>query len=251
MLRPVLAALAALLPLAAQAQEGNRFAFTLRGGIEARPGYFGSDEVTVGPDLAFSFGALSLGPLSFGDPDSEAIPEGWGFRGSFRYLPERSADDFDELAGLDDVDASVELGGGISYSQPWWEAFVVARYGVVGHNAWVGDLGMDLIARPSDRLTLRAGPRVSWGSDRFASTYFGVTSAEAAASDFAAFDASGGVLSAGLEASAEYRLTDLWGIETGVRWDRLKNDAADSPITQDDDQVSAFVGVTRRFDFRF
>jgi outer membrane scaffolding protein for murein synthesis (MipA/OmpV family) len=252
MYRLAIAALAALLPLQVFAQEaGNRFAFTLRGGIEARPGYFGSDEVAVGPDLASSLDSLSFGPLSFGDPDLDAVPEGFGLRGSFRYLPERSSDDYEELAGLEDVDAAFELGGGIFYAQPWWEVFAVVRYGVTGHESVVADLGMDLIARPSDRVILRAGPRVFLGSDDFAATYFGVTEAEAAESAFPAFDAQGGILSAGLEASIEYRLTGAWGLEGGVRLDRLRNDAADSPITADDNQLSAFLGVTRRFAFEF
>ncbi|WP_176556117.1 MipA/OmpV family protein [Rubellimicrobium rubrum] len=252
MSRLALASVAALLPLQALAQEaGNRFAFSLRAGLEARPGYFGSDEVAASPDLAFSLDSLSLGPLSFGDPDSPAVQEGFGLRGSFRYLPERSADDYEELAGLNDVDGAFELGAGLSYAQPWWEAFAVVRYGVTGHESLVADLGMDLIARPSDRLSLRLGPRAFIGSDDFAQTYFGVTGAEAATSAFSAFDAEGGILSAGLEASVEYRLSDPWGIEAGLRLDRLRNDAAASPITTEDNQLSAFVGVTRRFDLRF
>ena len=91
--RLALVALAALLPLQAAAQDGNRFAFDLRAGIEAQPGYFGSDEVAVGPDLGFSFNALSLGPLSFGGGDE--VEQGLGFRGSFRFLPGRGADDYE------------------------------------------------------------------------------------------------------------------------------------------------------------
>jgi outer membrane scaffolding protein for murein synthesis (MipA/OmpV family) len=250
MLRPALAAAAALLPLQALAQDGgNRFAFDLRAGVEARPGYFGSDEVAVGPDLGFSLRGLSLGPLSFGGTGE--VEQGLGLRGSFRFLPGRSADDYEELQGLEDVDAAVELGGGLSYSESWYEAFAVARYGVTGHESLVADLGMDLIARPTDRLTLRGGPRVFLGSDDFAATYFGVTASEADASAFPAFEAEGGILSTGVELSADYRLTDNWGLEGGVRYDRLRNDAATSPITAEDNQLSAFLGVTRRFDIQF
>ena len=249
MLRPALFATAALLPLQAVAQDGSRFAFDLRAGVEARPGYFGSDEVVVGPDLSFSLDTLSLGALSFGG--GSGVEQGLGFRGSFRFLPGRSADDYEELQGLEDVDAALELGGGLSYSGSWYEAFAVARYGVTGHESLVADIGLDVIARPSDRLTLRAGPRVFLGSDDFAATYFGVTPAEAGPSAFSAYEAEGGVLSTGVELTADYSLTDNWGIEGGIRYDRLRNDAADSPITTEDDQLSAFLGVTRQFDFAF
>lgn len=279
MIRPGLAALAALLPLQTLAQEAGdpRVAFSLRGGVEAVPGYFGSDELTVGPDLGFSFGSLSLGSLSLGDPDPEMIPQGFRVRGSFRYIPERSSDKFEELAGLQDVEAAIELGAGIAYSRPWWETFADLRYGLTGHKALVADLGMDLIARPTDRLTLRAGPRVFLGSDSYAATYFGVTEGEALASArpvlhqraetasvtvaheghvdsmlmFDPFEAQGGVLSAGVDVGMEYRLTDPWGIAAGIRYERLTNDAADSPITVEDDQLSVFIGITRRFEVRF
>jgi outer membrane protein len=254
MLRAAL--LAVLLPLPAFAQSldasgGPRLAFTLGAGVSAVPGYFGSDEAAPGFDLDVSSPYLSLGPLSFGSDGEGDAAQGLGFRGSFRYIPERSSEDYEELAGLEDVDAALEIGGGLSYAQPWWEAFAVARYGVLGHGALVGEVGLDLIARPTDRLTLRAGPRLFLGSDDFAATYFGVTEAEAARSDFAAFDAEGGLLSTGLEASATYRLTEAWGVTGEVRYDRLQNDAAESPITAEDDQFSASVMVTRRIDLRF
>lgn len=257
MLRPALAALLTLLPAATLAQDGPRFAFTLGAGLEAKPGYFGSDEVTFGPDLSFSFGALSVGPLSFGNADPGGVSQGFDIGGSFRLVSERSSDDYEELQGLAEVDRAIELGGALRYSASWWDAFAEVRYGVTGHEAVVADLGLDLVSRPSDRLTLRAGPRIFLGSDDYAATYFGVTEAESLASAadgidvFPAYEAQGGILSAGLELSAHYRLTDLWGFEAGLRYDRLQNDAADSPITTEDDQLSASLGVTRRFDIRF
>ncbi len=163
----------------------------------------------------------------------------------------RSSDDHDELRGLEDVDAAFELGGGVSYARPWWEVFAVARHAIGGHESLVGELGMDLIARPSDRLTLRAGPRILFGSDDYAETYFGVSAEEAAVSAFNAYDATGGLLSSGLEVEATYQLTNAWALEGDVRLETLRNDAADSPISAEDDQLSASLAVTRRFNFGF
>lgn len=242
-----------LLPLgpAAQAQGAPGLAFTLGAGVEAVPGYFGSDEAEPGVALEFDLGYLSVGPLSFGDPDLDAVREGFGVRGSFRYVPERSSDEFEELAGTNDVDAAFELGGGVRYARPWFEAFAVARYGVTGHDSLVGEAGVDFIARPSDRLALRAGPRVLVGSDDYAATYFGVTDGEAASSAFSAFEAEGGLLSSGIEVGADYRLTDEWGLAATARYDRLRGDAAESPITAEDSQFSGSLLVTRRFAFEF
>lgn len=243
---------AALLPALVLAQDGGEgplaLSFSIGGGIESVPSYFGSDEAEAGFALGFDVGYARVGRLSFGDPDPEApVPEGFSFRGGFRYVPERSAADHSELAGLEDVDASFEIGGGLAYSQPWWEVFAVARYGVGGHEAVVGELGFDLIARPTERLSVRGGPRVTLGSNDYAAAYFGVTADEAAASAFPAFEAEGGVLSSGVEIGLEYALTPNWSVTALARYEQLRNDAADSPITVEDDQLSASLLVTRRF----
>jgi outer membrane scaffolding protein for murein synthesis (MipA/OmpV family) len=173
--------------------------------------------------------------------------------GSLRYIGERDASENAALTGLEDVDASLELGVGLRYATENLEVFGAVRYGVVGHESFVGELGADALVRPTDRLTLRAGPRGFFGDDDYASTYFGVTGAESAASSGAlpAFEADGGLLSAGVELGAGYRINEDWGIDAAITYERLRNSAEDSPISLDDDQVSARIGLTRRFTLGF
>ncbi len=232
---------------------GPAIGFTLRGGVESAPEYFGSADNEAGPALAGSLNYLRLGGFTFGNPDPLYLPEGFGINGSFRYIGDRDDADNPELSGLDDVDASLELGGGLRYSTRAYQVFGNLRYGVIGHEAIVGELGADVLVRPTDRLTLRMGPRALFGDGDYASTYFGVTEAEnvASAGNFAAFDPEGGLMSTSVELGAGYRLTDNWGIDATVSYERLRDDAARSPIVQDDDQVRASIGVTRRFSFGF
>ena len=228
-------------------------AFKLRGGVGVAPEYFGSRDLKASPDFALSFEFLRLpGGAEIGSPDPSTPYYGFTPRGSFRYIGKRSASDHSELAGLNDVDAAVELGLGIDYTQRNFEAYAAVRYGVIGHKAWVGELGANLVLHPSDRLTLRAGPRVFLGSSRYANTYFGVTPAEASAA-LPAFEARGGALSAGIEIGATYAINDLWGIDGAIRYDRYLNDAKDSPIVQQgrDDALSLRLGVTRRISLGF
>lgn len=227
--------------------------FTLRGGAAVAPDYFGSDDYAVGPDFAFSLDHLRLGGFSIGSPDPHFEATGFAPRGSFRYIGERSASDSPELSGLNDVDASLEIGLGLGYNQRHYRAFADARYGVIGHESWVGELGADLILYPTDRSTLWVGPRVQIGSERYTATYFGVTAAEAGASGLPAFAPDGGVVSAGLELGMTYEINDRWGVEWAVTYDRLMGDAADSPITGlgSEDQFGARIGLTRRFSLDF
>ena len=236
-----------------QSSGGPAIGFTLRGGVAARPSYSGADDFEAGPDLGAELNYLRLGNFTFGNPDPLFVPEGVGITGSFRYLPERDDDDNSELEGLDDVDASLELGAGLRYATPAYQVFGNVRYGVVGHEAFVGELGADVFARPTDRLTLRAGPRALFAEDDYFDTYYGVTEDESVASggNFATYDPSGGLVSTGVELGAGYRINENWGVDASVRYDRLRGDAADSPIVERDDQVSAQIGVTRRFTLGF
>jgi MipA family protein len=227
---------------------------TLRGGVKVSPAYLGSDDVEFGPDLAGRVDYLRFpGGFEYGSGEAVGYRTGLGLRGSVRYLGERDSDDHEEIEGLDDIDWSLETGLGLGYEQRNYRVFADARYGVIGHNAWVGEIGADGIAYPMEGLTLTFGPRLELGDDRFASTYFGVSGAEAADSDLSEYDASGGLVGAGVEFSARYLWNERWGVEGNATYQRLLNDAADSPITEagSDDQYSVRIGITRRISLDF
>ena len=227
---------------------------TLRAGVQVSPAYLGSDDYEVGPDLAARLDYIRFpGGFEFGSGRTVGFRQGWGLRGSARYLGERDADEHDVINGLDDVDWSFELGLGVGYEQRNWRAFTDVRYGFVGHNAWVGEIGADAIAYPVEGLTLTAGPRFQFGTDSFAQTYFGVSPEESAASGLEPFDASGGLLATGVEIGARYLFNERWGVEGAATYDRLVGDAADSPITEQGspDQYGFRVGITRRISLDF
>ena len=247
-LQPVVADVFESTPIAGS---GNVLRFTAGAGISASSSFFGSDDFDVSPSATFRFEYLRFGGKEYGQADPNAVDTGLRFGGSVRYVRERDSDDYPALTGLEDVDFSLEVGAGVTYAQPNYELFADVRYGVVGHESWVGELGADVFMRPNERLTLSVGPRVFIGSEDFADTYFSVPTGTT--SPLAPFDAGGGVLSAGLEVGAEYQVNDTWGVEGAVRWDRFLGDAADSPIVLDgsDNNVSATILATRRFTLEF
>jgi MipA family protein len=232
-----------------------KIAFTLRAGIGGAPAYFGAKDLKAGPDFNFSLDYLALpGGRSIGSTDPKAVSYGFAPRGSFRYISKRSSKDNAELTGLKDVKAAAELGFGLGYTQRSFEAFADVRYGVIGHHAWVGEIGANAVMHPTEQLTLRVGPRVFFGNNDYANTYFGVTAAEAAApgSNFtAAYTAKGGALTAGIELGATYAINDTWGVDGAVRWDKYLGDAKSSPIVAQgkDNNLSLRIGMTRRFSF--
>ncbi len=238
----------ALTASAAVAQDGPAgISFNAGLGVESSPDYFGADTSSVGATGSFSLDRLTFGSIGLGGGDDR----GFGFTGSVNYIGGRSADDYSELTGLDDIDPALELGGGFSYTGDNFEVYAVARRGIGGHEGTVGEIGGDLIFYPNTATTLRIGPRLLAADDTYTSTYFGVTPDEAAASRFAAFAPEGGIVSRGVEISADYAITDDWGLTGTLRYDELLGDAARSPIVQSTDQLSVGLVVTRDFSFGF
>ena len=163
--KPLLTLLVATLAAPAAAQSEPQLTFSAGLGASIAPDYFGSEEYSTGPAGGFDFGHARIGAFEFGDPDPNAFALGWRPRGSFRLVGERMVDDSPELAGMEDIDLSVELGGGIGYLGEDFLYFADLRYGVIGHESLVAEVGADSIFRVSDRLTLTAGPRALWGSE--------------------------------------------------------------------------------------
>ena len=226
---------------------------TVTGGVAVQPDYFGASSYTAAPSFGFGINRLKFGGFGFGSDDPSYRKTGFGFRGSFRYIKNRTSRDNFELRGLNDIRTALELGAGVGYTTDYFTAFGDLRYGVLGHHSFVGELGADAILRPADKVTLTLGPRIDLGSSRFNKTYFGITPAESAASGLAAYRPGGGVYGAGLQFGATYQISENWGVTGTASYTRLVNDAADSPIVQQGkkNQFGVSVGVTRRVTFGF
>jgi outer membrane protein len=221
----VLSTLAFSMPAAAQERSFN---FALGAGAGAAPEYMGSDSYGGVVAPTFTFGSLNWGAIDIGNGMRNAPDNGISLEGAFRVLGERTAQDSPELAGLADIDIAVEIGLGLKFQQTNWMAYADIRKGVTGHDAVTGTLAADWIMRPSDRWLFTLGPRINFGDDEFANTYFGVSTATPS---FTAYTATGGALSAGILMTGSYYLDDKWSLDGGISYEKLLGDAADSPIT--------------------
>jgi MipA family protein len=247
------------IPSASLAQELPSFlGWTLgsvRGGARLAPDYMGSDDYN-----AYFTGAVVLTRKNgyqppFGAPD-DGVSLGLLGKGPFtaglagRWRSARDADG--DLQGFEEIDGTVEAG----VFAEWWPADWLrfraeARRGFGGHEDWVGDLSADAIAR-SEHWVLTAGPRISWGDSGFAREYFSVTPTDAARSPrhLTPFAPDDSLWAPGLLASASYRVTPSWSVETIGTYRRLMGDAADSPIVADLGSPDQFtISLSLRYTF--
>lgn len=227
---------------------------TVRSGISVSPSYFGSDDSRLAPDAGILFAFKRLpGSFAWGPADAgpAGMRSGWSLRGSARYVGGR--DDTGRLSGLGDVDPGFETGFGLGYEQRAYRVFTDVRYGIVGTNAWTGEVGADGIAHPATGLTLSLGPRLAFGDDRFTKTYFGISDAQSTASGMKAHQAPGGLYSAGIEVGARYMVGSRWGVEGAASWNRLVGGAGESPVTEagSPDQYKVRLSLTRSISLDF
>jgi outer membrane protein len=172
----------------------------------------------------------------------------------------RDVGDFSELAGLNDIDFAVELGGFAEFwFTPWLRTRGEITAGVTGHEGVVGYLSADVVV-PVGQLQLSAGPRLTLASASMMNTYFGVTAAEAAATAalvattglaaLPVYTASGGVYSWGAGGKAKFRWSKEWAAHTFLEYSRLSGDAANSPIiTQRGNPNQWIVGLGATYSF--
>lgn len=227
------------------------------------PAYEGSDKYDVF-GLPYIFPVLSGGGPSFLDRvDVRGIDDiryraiDWhGFVAgpvAGYTLGRDESDDRRTLGGLGDVDGGVVGGGYVGYQ------FGPALFDVSFNNIF-GDDGGYLIRFTGTverqvyqnwKLTLRGGATYADGD--YMNTYFGITPEQSANSvaNLGEFSPDAGFKDVFAEVQLKADLDARWTVQTTLRYSRLIDDAADSPIVQSEDQFTGLLGLSYKFDNNF
>lgn len=231
----------------------QRTGWTLGLGLAAVPDYEGSDDYEAVPvpyvhwqgehryfDL---IGLTAKGNVL----DSEIIE----FGPRLRIRPERDDVHNNRVDRLQSTDAAVELGAfvGLKYerwgAEAWFSQDVADSYngqlaGFIGDYTW-----------PINQTwVLKTALTTTYASGRFMETYFGVDSANAQRSGLREYEADAGFKDVGGDLVLSYAGWQHWGLTGFLSYDRLLNDAEDSPITKVGSANQFFVGalLSYRFD---
>jgi outer membrane protein len=243
-------------PAAAQDsdEEDSGYIVTVGAGAQAYPKFPGADELGVYPLPIVGFRRAGR-PVPLEAPD-----EGFGFGLLGADSPinigpainvQRRRREADVGAAVGDVGWTIEAGGFV-------EAFLgenfrlrgEVRQGLGGHDGLVGDVGADLFVRGSGDTFFSIGPRVRWGDNDYMDAYYGVTPLVTGRTGLATYDPGSGIHSIGGTAGMRIDVGSGFAVHGYARYDRLVNDAADSPIVHgygSRDQYGGGLGLSYSF----
>ncbi|MGK6319474.1 MipA/OmpV family protein [Sphingomonas sp. DT-204] len=147
-----------------------------------------------------------------------------------------------QVALLDKIDNAVELGGfvglrlgGDVLGQGQVQLDLSARADVAGaHDGVLVSASAGYVAVRSPRFSLALDTQVSWGDAAYTRTYFGITPAETARTDLAAYRPGASLRDIGAGATLGYQFDRRWGLIGRLSWTYLVGDAADSPIVREE-----------------
>jgi outer membrane protein len=144
------------------------------------------------------------------------------------------------VAALPEVNLAVELGGFVGFQTPFGNAtegtlsgFISARQDVTGnHDGLLITTDIEYFFAANKMLRFGIGVNATYASDKYMETYFSVDAVGAVASTLDEFQAGGGLKDAGAEVYSILSLSQNWGVFSRVSYNRLFNDAANSPVVK-------------------
>ena len=225
-----------------------RWRFALGAGLGAGPNFQGSDKYRVRP-APFVFAGYGRFFIGFGGAGVNLYrAPGWGFGAIVSPSAGRREDVDARLAGLGDVDRTVNFGlYGVTFTRRFLTRAVV--YTDVGGEGQGTLARLDVLARwrTEERVRFFAGPGLIWVSRQQAQTFFGVSEQQAARTNFPEFQAGAGVNNLRLTAGANYRFAPNWNLISSLTASRLSGHAGNSPIVETRQQYGAFLSAIYLF----
>lgn len=202
-------------------------------GPEYRPDYFGSDdyEWVADPEVYVKFRNFV-----FLDNDGADIAlfgfSGFSFGPSLRVVSNRNEEDNIALAGLGDIDRTLEIGG--FAATKFVDRFLFRakiRKGIVGgHDGLVVDAAGTALLFRYGRVSTSVSANATWVGERYADTFFSVTPAQSLASGLPVYDAPRGMRDIGGSFNAYINIGKRWSLNPYVTYSYIFDDFAATPI---------------------
>ena len=170
---------------------------------------------------------------------------------AFNYYGSRDEDDSDQLQGLSDIDAGVNLGafGNISFGK--FSTKLKIRQDISSnHNGLIisGRLGYKTSLTNKLRVNINIG--TTFANEDYMNTYFGISNVQSSASGLSQFNAGSSIKNFEGGLNFIYPIKKNWTVLTFTKYTRLLNDAASSPLVKvvgSKNQLKLAFGIAYRF----
>jgi outer membrane scaffolding protein for murein synthesis (MipA/OmpV family) len=213
------------------------------------PKYEGASSYEAEPGALIDIRYRDLAFLSAGEGLGVNVLRGQTYRAGLAVSYDLGRDDGDDprLRGLGDISPAPEakLFAQVSILPVVLTADV--RGAIGGHDGWIADFGAYMPLSRSKTLVAFAGPSVTVADSNYMQSYFGVDAGQSARSGLRRFEADSGVKNANFGATALYSLSDHWLVVGDAAVEQLLDDAAESPITQNNTQFTIDVSLAYSF----
>lgn len=226
-------------------------------GPEYKPDYFGSDdyEWVADPEVYVKFRNFV-----FLDNDGADLAlfgfSGFSFGPSLRIVGDRDEEDNIALAGLGDIDHTLEIGG--FAATKFVDRFLFRakiRKGITGgHDGLIVDAAGTALLFRYGRVSTSVSGQASWIGNRYADTYFSINPTQAANSGYAEYDAERGLRDVGGSLNAYINIGKRWSLNPYVSYRYIFSEYADTPfirINGDQNQYVAGFHLMREFNLKW
>ena len=233
---------------------------TLGAGVLYKPAFLGSDDyqAMAVPDIKVEYKDVFFASPFEGVGFTAIDSDGWRAGPIAKYDFGRTEDDDNPfriaggettaLKGLGDIDGSFEIGGFLEYNYEQLGARLELRQGIGGHEGFVGEAGVSytgMTDAPGLPVVYSIGPRLAFADSNYNGAYFGIDAGQSARSGLARYDADFGLVSYGIGGFAAVSLTDSVSLGVFAGYDRLGEQAADSPLVRDRGDENQFMAGLR------
>jgi MipA family protein len=139
----------------------------------------------------------------------------------------------------------------VNYELGIWSAGLTVVQDVGGgHEGLLAEATTGIAVPLTEQLRSSLEASATWADRSYMETYFGISPSQSARSGLGQFDANAGFKDVGISLGFDYMFNQSIGLSGRVRYKRLLDDAADSPIVEDEGSADQFFGglfLTYRF----
>ena len=224
------------------------------GGLTAvRPKYVGSDQYKVNGFPLINIKYKNTSFLNYQEGLGINLLYAPSFRVgiAFNYYGSRDENDSDQLQGLSDIDAGLNVGafGNVSFGKIY--AKLKIRQDISSnHNGLIvsGRLGYKTSLTEKLRVNINIG--TTFANEDYMNTYFGISNIQSSASGLSQFNAGSSIKDFEGGLNFIYPIYKNWTALTFTKYTQLLNDAASSPLVKvvgSKNQLKLNLGIAYRF----